>query len=84
MSRSRRKVPVGLAKRIRQQARGRCGYCLSSETLTGMPMELEHLVPLASGGQTIEENLWLSCRRCNDLITDLRSIWVVLGLHPLE
>jgi HNH endonuclease len=30
-----------------------------------MPMEIEHLTPLAGGGQTVEENLWLSCRRCN-------------------
>ena len=29
-----------------------------------MPMELEHLVPLASGAKTTENNLWLSCRRC--------------------
>ena len=29
-------------------------------------MELEHLVPLASGGETTEANLWLSCRRCNE------------------
>lgn len=28
-------------------------------------MEFEHLTPLASEGQTVEENLWLSCRRCN-------------------
>ncbi len=29
-------------------------------------MEFEHLTPIAAGGQTIEENLWLSCRRCNE------------------
>jgi hypothetical protein len=28
-------------------------------------MEVEHLVPEALGGRTEEENLWLSCRRCN-------------------
>jgi hypothetical protein len=32
----------------------------------GMPMEVEHLIPLAAGGRTEEENLWLSCRRCNE------------------
>jgi hypothetical protein len=31
-----------------------------------MPMKFEHLLPLASEGQTTEENLWLSCRRCNE------------------
>jgi 5-methylcytosine-specific restriction endonuclease McrA len=25
-------------------------------------LEIEHLVPKASGGETIEENLWLACR----------------------
>jgi hypothetical protein len=28
-------------------------------------MEVEHMIPTALGGQTVEENLWLSCRRCN-------------------
>jgi 5-methylcytosine-specific restriction endonuclease McrA len=60
-----RRVPAALRTRIRQQARARCGYCLSSEALLGMPMEFERLTPLAAGGQTVEENLWLSCRRCN-------------------
>lgn len=66
MSRPRRKVPVRLARRVRRQARYRCGYCLSSEVLIGMAMELKHLIPLAAGGQTVEGNLWLSCRRCNE------------------
>ena len=61
----RRKVPKALGRRVRQQARHRCGYCLVSEALLGMPMEFEHLIPLALGGATAEENLWCSCRRCN-------------------
>ena len=61
----RRRVPVALGRRVRQQARHRCGYCLSSEALLGMPMEFDHLIPHAAGGITREENLWLSCRRCN-------------------
>jgi len=62
-----RRVPAALKSRVRQQARDRCGYCLSSEALLGMPMEVEHLTPFAAGGQTVEENLWLSCHRCNQL-----------------
>lgn len=30
-----------------------------------MPMHVEHIVPLAKGGSTIEENLWLACPLCN-------------------
>jgi hypothetical protein len=62
---TRRKIPDALAARIRQQARFRCGYCLRCESIMGLRMEFEHLTPLAAGGATTEENLWLSCRVCN-------------------
>ncbi len=63
---SRRRIPVAIQRNVRRQARFRCGYCLTSETLIGMKMEFEHLIPIAANGETIEENLWLSCRRCNE------------------
>jgi 5-methylcytosine-specific restriction endonuclease McrA len=28
-------------------------------------LEIEHLVPKALGGETVEENLWLACHECN-------------------
>jgi HNH endonuclease len=28
-------------------------------------LEIEHIIPKASGGNDNEENLWLSCRLCN-------------------
>jgi 5-methylcytosine-specific restriction endonuclease McrA len=28
-------------------------------------MHIEHLIPLASGGSSGEENLWLACAWCN-------------------
>lgn len=65
MNLSRNKVPRDLAALVSRQALRRCGYCLTSETLIGMPMEFEHLIPKVSGGATVESNLWLSCRRCN-------------------
>ncbi len=30
-----------------------------------MPIHIEHIMPLAAGGETIEDNLWLSCPLCN-------------------
>ncbi len=30
-----------------------------------MPLHVEHIVPLATGGETIEVNLWLACPLCN-------------------
>ena len=40
---NRRKIPVAIGRRVRQRARYRCGYCLCSEALLGMPMEFDHL-----------------------------------------
>ena len=31
-----------------------------------MPLTVEHIIPIARGGQAVEENLWLSCRLCNE------------------
>lgn len=61
-----RYISKKLKEKIRQQAKFRCGYCLRSEALMGMPMEFEHLKPLVAGGENTEENLWLACRRCNE------------------
>lgn len=54
-----------LYERVAIQARQRCGYCLTLESVVGAPMELEHLIPESLGGLTEEENLWLACPRCN-------------------
>ena len=62
----RRKVPAALGRRVKQKACHRCGYCLVNEALLGMPMTFDHLTPQALGGATVEENLWLACRRCNE------------------
>ena len=59
-------VPKSLRELVSGQARRRCGYCLTSEAVVGTPMEIDHLVPEALGGLTIEENLWLACSLCND------------------
>lgn len=55
-----------LRQRISQQAGARCGYCLTQEIVSGIPLTLEHLHPKAKGGEDIEDNLWLSCRLCNE------------------
>jgi hypothetical protein len=43
----------------------RCAYCQSSETLTVVTFEVEHIQPLSLGGQTEFENLCLACPTCN-------------------
>ena len=63
-----------VGKRLRTQiladAGGRCGYCKSSEEITGAPLEVEHQIPIARGGQTRRSNLWAACRQCNVLKSD--------------
>lgn len=59
-------ISATLRQRIVQQARARCGYCLTQEIVSGIPLTLEHLLPKAKGGGDLEENLWLSCRLCNE------------------
>ena len=59
-------IPVDLARRVRETARDRCGYCLSPQRLVLGRLQLEHLLPRSRGGQTEESNLWLSCALCNN------------------
>jgi hypothetical protein len=48
------------------QAGPRCGYCRTSSRVIGQRLTVEHIVPRARGGSSDEDNLWLSCRRCNE------------------
>jgi hypothetical protein len=59
-------VPRVLRERVAVQARQRCGYCLTTERITGAPMEIDHIIPHSLGGPTEEDNLWLACSMCND------------------
>lgn len=54
-----------LRARVADAALHRCGYCQTQEVVVGMPMEIEHIVPVAAGGTSEEDNLWLACPRCN-------------------
>lgn len=63
---SRPFISKALRERVTSEAGFRCGYCLVSVALTGMPMEMDHIIPKAIGGATALENLWLVCSLCND------------------
>ena len=69
-------VPQAVRKRVARQAGFRCGYCLTRERVSGVPLTLEHLIPQAKGGGNTEDNLWLSCRLCNEakgVLTEFRD-----------
>jgi hypothetical protein len=63
-------VPVELRRQVRADAGRRCGYCRSPEVLTGIPLDIEHIIPEAAGGPTVRENLWMACHRCNQFKGD--------------
>jgi 5-methylcytosine-specific restriction endonuclease McrA len=58
-----------ISRRLRRQvwadAQGRCGYCLCPQSLLPERLFIEHICPRARGGETVRENLWLSCWNCN-------------------
>jgi hypothetical protein len=58
-------LPQELRQQVAETARYRCGYCQNQETVIGMPLEIDHIVPEALGGGSEESNLWLACPRCN-------------------
>lgn len=59
------KIKKDLDETIRREAKNRCGYCLNPQELIPYKLEIEHLIPKASGGESTKENLWLACRECN-------------------
>jgi len=62
----KRRVSPRLRQRMAEQADYRCGYCLTSQKITGARMEIDPIIPESAGGATTEENLWLACSSCNE------------------
>jgi HNH endonuclease len=58
-------IPENVKTRVREAAKNRCGYCQSLQKYVLGVLEIEHIIPKASGGNDNEKNLWLSCRLCN-------------------
>ena len=58
-------VPLRMRKQVIGFFENRCAYCRSSQELIGALFEIDHIIPLAKGGQTVEENLCWCCPLCN-------------------
>src|SRR5215213_7474450 len=50
---------------VRQRAKRLCEYCQFPERLAEVPFQIEHIVAKQHGGQSVPENLALSCAFCN-------------------
>jgi len=55
-----------LKELIVKRAAGLCEYCKSPANISPQPFVIEHIIPKSKNGETIEENLALSCQGCNN------------------
>lgn len=83
-------IPAELRKLVHTRARGLCEYCRSQARFSPQPFSVEHITARALGGQTIADNLALSCQGCNGhkyikwQVTDPLTGNVVTLFHPRQ
>jgi HNH endonuclease len=58
-------IPAGLRAKVVQRAGNRCEYCRLSQKGQEATFHLDHIIPVAAGGQTHLENLALACVSCS-------------------
>jgi HNH endonuclease len=58
-------VPVDMRRQVIERASGCCEYCLLHGDDADLAFHIEHIVAVSHGGQTLLNNLALSCPRCN-------------------
>ena len=76
-------IDSSLRQLVRLRARGVCEYRGISESLTLAEHEIDHVIAVKHGGQTVADNLALSCSVCNRSkeATSHRSIPIQESLH---
>lgn len=65
----RKAISKRLRRLIEERDGHRCSYCRCPEWF-GIPMAIDHIIPLGLGGETVLENLALCCYRCNEFKGD--------------
>ncbi|MGO9179948.1 MAG: HNH endonuclease [Candidatus Limnocylindrales bacterium] len=63
--RARDPLPAQLRFRVLQRDGFRCRYCGRPGSAPGVVLHVDHIVPLAAGGVTRENNLRTACEECN-------------------
>jgi hypothetical protein len=58
-------IPAALRRLVLQRAAGRCEYCRLSQQGQEATFHIDHIIPVAAGGQTVVENLALACVSCS-------------------
>ncbi|MHB8626675.1 MAG: HNH endonuclease [Aggregatilineales bacterium] len=72
-------IPIGLRREIRERAHNCCEYCRIGEDERSIEFAVDHIIAEKHGGQTISNNLCLSCYWCNSYKgSDISSVdWSV-------
>ena len=70
-------IPARLRRHVVERADNRCEYCRLAQTGQEATFHIDHIVPVAAGGDTSPENLALACVSCS-----LRKGARVLVLDP--
>jgi hypothetical protein len=58
-------IPARLHASVVERAGNRCEYCRLSQAGQEAAFHVDHVVPRAAGGQTVETNLALACVSCS-------------------
>lgn len=59
------KIPTALRQLTIQRAGNRCEYCGISQIGQVATFHIDHIIPVAAGGETSAENLALACVSCS-------------------
>jgi len=65
VTRARDPLPAQLRFSVLLRDGFRCRYCGRTSREPGVVLHADHLVPLAAGGATNEDNLLRACEECN-------------------
>ncbi|HEY9668736.1 MAG TPA: HNH endonuclease signature motif containing protein [Coleofasciculaceae cyanobacterium] len=60
------RVTAQQKKAVAERANGCCEYCRSQVRFAIQPFSIEHTIPRSAGGETVLDNLALSCQGCNN------------------
>lgn len=58
-------IPKTLREQVKHRASFCCEYCQTSEWLSGIEGEIDHIIPRSEGGPSHLDNLCLACTSCN-------------------
>jgi hypothetical protein len=60
------RVTAQQKKAVAERANGCFEYCRSQVRFAIQPFSIEHIIPRSAGGETVLDNLALSCQGCNN------------------